>query len=128
MADAGAPIGQQVDQAFGCQDFQRLAQRGAGDAEHFAQLALRNPVAIRNVAFDQIVPKPHQNFAVQRWFLARGRLLHVQRRGGLGRNRRFHGRRVIENTEPVDRKFECNILIDLANNECINAKTFADND
>jgi hypothetical protein len=65
---------------------------------------------------------------MQRWFLARGRLLDVQRGGGLGWNRRFHGRRLIENTESVDRKFEYNILIDLAKNECINVKAFAHND
>ena len=66
LADARATVGQQVDNALGGQDLDRLAQGGARNAEHLAQLALGNPRPVRKVAVGDVVAQPGQDLGVQR--------------------------------------------------------------
>ena len=66
LPHARAAVGQQLDQAFGRQHFQRLAQRRARDAEHLAELPLRNAAAVGNVALDDVVAQPRQDLVMQR--------------------------------------------------------------
>ena len=68
------------------QHLERLAQRRPGDSKHLAELPFGNARALWNVAFDNIVTKPQQDFPVQRGLLAVGR---GDRHSGFG-NRGFH--------------------------------------
>jgi hypothetical protein len=70
LPHARAAIGQQIDQPFGGQNFQGLAQRRARNPEHGAQLALRHPAAVGDVALDDIVAQAGEDLVVQRGFLA----------------------------------------------------------
>ena len=70
LAHACAAVGQEFDQALRSQDLERLAQRRSGDSKHLAELPFGNACALWNVAFDHVIAKPQQDFAVQRGLLA----------------------------------------------------------
>ena len=93
LAHARAAVRQQFDQALGGKHLERLAQGGAGNSEHFAELPFGNASAVRNVAFDHIVAKPRQDFPVERGLGAVGAVIGEfgDWHPGFG-NRRFHRR------------------------------------
>ena len=65
-------LGRSSIRPFRRQHLERLAQRRSGDPKHLAELPFGNAGALWNVAFDHVVAKPQQDFAVQRGLLAVG--------------------------------------------------------
>ena len=78
LPHAGAAVGQQLDQPFGRQYLQRLAQRRARNAQHLAELALRHAAAVGNVALDDVIAQPGQDLVMQRLVFPAGSRLRSQ--------------------------------------------------
>ena len=122
LPDARTAVRQELDQPFRRQHFQRLAERRARDAQHLAELPLRNAATVGNVALDEVVAQPGQNLVMQRLILALGTGGEDRLRGGFTGNQRFHGpiyalsaawraRIIVGNMWVAGRKIECNNLL-----------------
>src|SRR5262245_15808101 len=120
-SDAGAAIRQQVNQAFGGEDLQRFAQRGAGNPQHFTELPLRNAPAVRDISLDDIVAELSQDLVMQRNVVARAGIW--SRAGGEGGcvvwNQGAHDASTLKvRGAVVDRKIECKIILISNSNGC----------
>ncbi len=90
----GASARQQIDQAFGGQDLERLPQRRAGNLQHLAELPLRNAGAVGDVALDDVGSQRSQYLVMQRDVIARRAVFRygLSREGGdLVGNQGCHG-------------------------------------
>ena len=102
---ARAAVGQELDQSFGRQYFQGLAQRRARDAQHLAKLTFGNSATVRNVAFDDMVAQPRQDLVMQGLVFAAGiRAAGESCRIGIVGNQRLHTWNIGSERAPVDPK------------------------